>query len=67
MVVWDKSTKIDLEEEPQLFTGRVYIPILQLGISQVVRVKTFKNGDLIEDPCFMCNLAIKDCFCFQTL
>lgn len=45
MMGWFKSFTIDLEEET-LFTGTVYIPVTQLGIAQVVVVKTKSNGGL---------------------
>lgn len=38
--------EINLEEAPQLFTGRVYISVQQLGIPKVVRVRTVQNGDI---------------------
>lgn len=44
LVSWFRSHKIDLNEEPQLFTGTVFIPVQQLGISKVVVVRTKKNG-----------------------
>ena len=38
--------EINLDEAPQLFTGRVFIDVKQLGLPKIVRVKTVQNGDL---------------------
>lgn len=43
LISWFRHYKIDLHT-PELFTGRVYIPVEQRGIEKVVVVRTKRNG-----------------------
>lgn len=42
---WFKHYKIDLHEET-VFTGRLHIPVQQLGIAKVIVVRTKRNGGI---------------------